>query len=306
VAEPTRNSEKDALLALGSAQGGAFGALGSPMLAPAGKADDESGKKPLILAVIGGFALLAISGVAIAFILKGNGPTPAEVAPIAPSAAPPAAAATATAANGAPSAQPTAAAATPSEPPSEGELAARAAAAAAAKENEASARPAEDGKPSGTHSGPAAGKRPSGTVEKAAEPAAVAAKPEPTPAKPADKPKSNGNSSIDDLLNDAIGGKGNAVGAKSSAPANLPEKPSRDDVLNAMKGVTDAVKACSGGQPGVAFANVTVVGKTGMVANVDVTGVTGDVAPCIGKAVRKARFPKFSAENFQVKFPFRL
>jgi hypothetical protein len=60
------------------------------------------------------------------------------------------------------------------------------------------------------------------------------------------------------------------------------------------------------GQAGVAFANITVVGKTGRVGNVDVTGVTGEPGSCIARAVRKAVFPKFSAENFQVKFPFRL
>jgi hypothetical protein len=119
-----------------------------------------------------------------------------------------------------------------------------------------------------------------------------------------------GNSSIDDLLNDAItsgSGKGGAAKPESEASsANLPEKPSREDVLAAMKGVTEAVKACGNGQSGVAFANVTVAGKTGRVTNADVTGMTGDVGSCIARAVRKASFPKFKANNFEVKFPFRL
>jgi hypothetical protein len=108
------------------------------------------------------------------------------------------------------------------------------------------------------------------------------------------------------LLNDAIGGKSNSLASKPAAAENLQDKPSRDDVLKAMKGVTDAVKACAAGQAGVAFANITVVGKTGRVGNVDVTGVTGEPGSCIARAVRKAVFPKFTAENFQVKFPFRL
>jgi hypothetical protein len=50
----------------------------------------------------------------------------------------------------------------------------------------------------------------------------------------------------------------------------------------------------------------TVIGKTGRVTNVEVTGMTGDVGSCIARSVRKASFPKFKSENFQVKFPFRL
>ena len=119
-------------------------------------------------------------------------------------------------------------------------------------------------------------------------------------------PEKRKSGSLDDLLNDAIGGKSNSLGAKSAPAADLPEKPSRDDVLKAMKGVTDAVKACGKGQTGVAFANVTVIGKTGRVSNAEITGITGEAGSCIASAVRKAVFPKFSSENFQVKFPFRL
>ncbi|HET6340210.1 MAG TPA: hypothetical protein VFG30_43670, partial [Polyangiales bacterium] len=85
-----------------------------------------------------------------------------------------------------------------------------------------------------------------------------------------------------------------------------PEKPSRDDVLNAMNGVKGAVSACANGQTGVAFANITVAGKTGRVSNVEVTGMTGEVGSCIARSVRKANFPKFKSDNFQIKFPFRL
>jgi predicted Zn finger-like uncharacterized protein len=300
--EHTKNSEKDALLALGSAQAGAFGALGSPMLAPPGKVEEESGKKPLVLAIVGGCALLAVAVVAVAFIMRGGSATPAEVAPIAP--AMPGAVATAP---GTPAPQPSAAAAPtpaapqPTEALSEGELAARAAAAAAAKSNEPAAAATSSAKPSAAparHGGPSAT-----SSEKAPEPAA-AATPAAKPAEAAPAPRKS--NSIDDLLNDAIGGKSNAIGAKPAAAANLPEKPSRDDVLQAMKAVTDKVKACGGGQTGVAFANMTVIGKTGRVGNVEVTGITGEPGSCIAKAVRGAVFPKFSAENFQVKFPFRL
>jgi predicted Zn finger-like uncharacterized protein len=295
--EPSRNSEKDALLALGSAQGGAFGGLGSPMLSPPGKGDDEGSKKPLVFAIVGGCALLAIAVVAVAFIMRGGSATPAEVAPVAPAAAP----AAPNAAAPPPSAAAPAAAA-PVQELSEGEKAAAAAAAKAAAEQPSAAAP-QDSKPGTPHSAAAAPRKGSVTEKAVTEPAVPAAAAKPAAA-PVEKPKGNG--SIDDLLNDAIGGKSNSLGSKPAAAESLPEKPSRDDVLKAMKGVTDAVKACAPGQAGVAFANVTVVGKTGRVGNVDVTGVTGEPGSCIARAVRKAVFPKFSAENFQVKFPFRL
>jgi predicted Zn finger-like uncharacterized protein len=294
VADQAREeSEKDALLSLGSAQGGAFGALGSPMLAP-GKSEDEGNKKGLMVAIIAGFALLAGAVVAIAFILKPNAPAPAAGV-VAPMVAPP------SAANGpGPNTELTAlnpnAPKQPVEPPSEGELAAQRAAQAAAQQPSATERV----RPSGSaprHS----------AAEKPAEPPA-AAKTEPIKpaAAPAEKPKSKGGSSLDDLLDSAIGSKGGGAAKAEAAAANLPEKPTREDVLDAMNGVKDPVKACAKGAGGVAFANVTVIGKTGRVANVEVTGITGDVGSCIARTVRGAKFPKFKAENFQVKFPFRL
>ena len=294
AAEPSKRSEKDALLSLGSAQAGAFGALGSPMLAPPGKAEDEGGKKHLMVAIIAGFALLAAAGIGIAFIMKPAVVPPAPVvtpiAPLPPTAAP----------------QPQAAAPAPSsaaEPPSEGEKRAAEAAAQAAM----AARKPEPSADDSKHNRGGPGTR---HVEKA-EPAAIAAKPEAEPTtKPEKSPrKASGSSSIDDLLNGALNGKAPAGASKSSEPAasaNLPDKPTREDVISAMKGVTDAVKACGKGQSGVAFANISVSGKTGRVGNVEVTGITGEAGSCIAKAVRKASFPKFKSETFQVKFPFRL
>ena len=76
--------------------------------------------------------------------------------------------------------------------------------------------------------------------------------------------------------------------------------------MSAMNGVKDAVKACGNGASGVAFANITVSGKTGRVSGADITGITGEAGSCIARAVRKASFPKFSQDTFQVKFPFKL
>jgi predicted Zn finger-like uncharacterized protein len=288
-------SEKDALLSLGSAQAGAFGALGSPMLAPPGRSDDEGGKKGLMFAVLGGIAMLAVAGVAIAMIMK----PAANTAPVAPMVQPPSAAMPAVPPPTAAPAQPSQPSNAAPEPPSEGEQRAAALAASnkAANEDDGRRGHGRESRRGNEHEKPAASEpeRPVAT-----------SKPEPE-AKPEKPAKRSGNSSIDDLLNDAIKGGGKPGASAASAPAaNLPEKPTRDDVLDAMKGVQDAVKACSKGQSGVAFANVTVIGKTGRVSNVEVTGMTGDVGSCIARSVRKASFPKFKSENFQVKFPFRL
>jgi predicted Zn finger-like uncharacterized protein len=290
------DNDKDALLSLGSAQAGAFGALGSPMLGP-GKSDDDGSKKGLAIAIVGGFALLAAAAIAIALILKPSAAPQATA--VTPVGLPPTAAAPGLAPVAPPPAAATPAAA---EPPSEGEQRALERARQASAPSTATGEPREDkhAHADKTKHGSTAAEKPS------SEPAA--SKPDPLIAKPAEKPKAKGgSSSIDDLLDGAIGSKGGgAPKHEAAAAANLPDKPTRDDVLSAMGGVKDAVKACAKGAGGVAIANVTVAGKSGRVSNVEVSGITGDVGSCIAKAVRKASFPKFKADDFQVKFPFRL
>jgi predicted Zn finger-like uncharacterized protein len=287
VNDQGRETEKDALLSLGSAQAGAFGALGSPMLAPPTR-DEDSSKKGLVFAIVGGFALLAVAGVGAAVILKPAPTAPTVVAPVAP---PPAAAV----------APPQAVPTQPAEPPSEGELNAQR---RQQQQQSAPAVPAPSAPIGEAHRAAVGPKR----VEKPAEQPAAK---EPVASKPEPAPKKGGSSSIDDLLDSAIGSKGGGAksggsAAAAASTANLPDKPSRDDVLNAMNGIKAPIAACANGQTGVAFANITVAGKTGKVSNVEVTGMTGEVGSCIARTVRKASFPKFKSENFQIKFPFRL
>jgi predicted Zn finger-like uncharacterized protein len=308
VNEQTKaSSEKDALLSLGSAQAGAFGSLGSPMLAPPGRIEDDGSKKSLMMAILGGFLILAGAGVAIAIIMKPSAPPPQAIAPVAPVPPPPSAAATpAPHPSAAPAAAAPAAENNPAEPPSEGERAAsereRAMQANAAKPSSEN----EEGRHG--HHGRGRESASEKSAEAAPTPKASAAESE---AKSEPPPKKHsGSGSIDDLLNDAIGGGKSGAKSGSSAAAaaasNLPEKPSRDDVLSAMNAIKGQVSACGKGQSGVAFANVTVIGRTGRVSNVEVTGMTGEVGSCIARTVRKAQFPKFKSDDFQVKFPFRM
>jgi predicted Zn finger-like uncharacterized protein len=140
------------------------------------------------------------------------------------------------------------------------------------------------------------------------------------PAKPA-APK--GPRSIDDLMNGAD--KNVAAAAKPAAPtaaatpaaatssasdlpSDLPESPSRDETLAAMRGVEAAVRACNTGPEattGTAEVALTVAGSTGRVTTANVTGITGNVGSCIARAVRNARFPRFSKPTFSIKYPYR-
>jgi predicted Zn finger-like uncharacterized protein len=166
-------------------------------------------------------------------------------------------------------------------------------------------------------------------------PPAEASKPEPPPAaksgssasdidsllaaKPPAKP-SGKSSSIDDLMNGAATDKAAAAPASKPAPApapaassapaaatGLPEQPSRDETLAAMRGVESAVRACASGQTitGKADVALTVTGSTGRVTTANVTGITGAVGSCIARAVRLAKFPKFSRPTFSISYPYK-
>jgi predicted Zn finger-like uncharacterized protein len=277
---------KDELLAIGNQ--GAFGALGSPMLAPAHD-DEGSGKKMLIWAVVAGVGLLSIAAVAVAYIMRPTETGPQQQIGLQQQL-PPAPA---------PSAAPAADPGAPEEAKTEGELAA----AAAAKEaSEAAEERGSDGKPrrkpsssSGTTS---SGSSSSGASTEASKPA---------PAEPKAPSKPSGPRSIDDLLDGALGGGAKPKSAAAEAPkANLPDLPSRDDVMNAMGSVKGAVSACAQGQTGVAFANVSVAGATGRVTSAAVTGIPGPAGSCVAKAVRGAQYPTFQQKVFKLKFPYKL
>jgi hypothetical protein len=283
VGEHESKDAKDELLSIGNQ--GAFGALGSPMLAPAHE-DDGGSKKMLIWAGVAGFGMLLAAGVAAMFILTrqpeqqapGIGVAPTGSVPPAPTA-------------------PVAAAAEPQEALSEGEKAALDAKKRAEAEN--------DTQNTSTNTGGSTRRKPKEPGDKTPE---AEAKPEPAVEKA--PPKPTGPRSIDDLLDGALGGPGSPSKPKPAAApvaSNLPDLPSRDDVVSAMGGVKNAVSACAQGQAGtVAFVNVSVAGATGRVTSAEVTGVTGPAGSCIAKAVRSANFPKFAQKVFKVKYPFKL
>ena len=271
---------RDELLSMG-AQGGAFGALGSPMIGSAA-ADDGGNKKTFVWAAVAMVGMLAAAGVGIAYIVIRPAEPPAPSVGLTPAPA-------AVAAPAVPAAAPTAAA------PTEGELAA----AANTRKDEAEG---SSGSSRGEHRRRDDKDRdkdkPSATG--ASDPLAAAVE---APSKPS---KPSGPRTIDDLLDNALSGKEKAK-AEAAAPASdLPKSPSREQVMSALNAVKGDVAACGKGTPGVATVAVSVAGATGRVTNAQVNGVTGPAGSCVAQAVRKAQFPKFQSGVFKVTFPFKL
>ena len=136
-------------------------------------------------------------------------------------------------------------------------------------------------------------------------------------AKPVPKPAKSGGNSIDELMSGAVDKGAPKSAAPAPAPAataaadsdgpDLPDSPSRDETLAAMRGVESAVRACATGQniTGTATVEITISGSTGRVSTANVTGITGPVGSCIARAVRMAKFPHFTKPSFGIKYPYR-
>jgi ribonuclease E len=86
----------------------------------------------------------------------------------------------------------------------------------------------------------------------------------------------------------------------------LPEQPSREQTLAALRKVEGPVKQCAKEQGGTAMILVKVAGKTGAVQSVSVDGVEGSVGLCIAREVYRAKFPRFSQPVFTVRYPLAL
>jgi len=100
------------------------------------------------------------------------------------------------------------------------------------------------------------------------------------------------------------------LGKKSAPeppPADLPEQPSKEALKAALKKVEPAVNKCGGGEKGMAMVALTVKGSSGKVSSAKVTSgpfKSGPASSCIVKAVKKARFPKFSKSSLSFSYPF--
>ncbi|MFT3923150.1 MAG: GYF domain-containing protein [Myxococcales bacterium] len=252
---------------------------------------DKGDNSKLLLGGMAGAILLL--GAAVGYLVL-RSPAPADPMAQAPVAAQPALGAALPAASAA------ATAPTPSAPVAEAAAAPTAEAPSKASADEESDREEKSG---GSHRSKRGSSGSSGESTASASKPEKASDPAPAPAEKAPAKQSSADSSIDDLLSGALGGKAKPKPAAPAASESLAPTPSRDEVMAAMKSVTPKVTACGDGSGGVAKAKVTVAGATGRVTSVE---VDGPAQSCVTKEVSKAKFPKFANSSFNFTYPFKL
>ena len=149
-----------------------------------------------------------------------------------------------------------------------------------------------------------------GSELEAAEQTAAPTEPAPESAKATEK-ASSAKKPLESLLDNAVVAVA-PTGAAAAEPAagvkparDLPEKPPREQVLDCLRRVQSKVSACAGGKKGTAMVAIKVSGS-GKVKSVKVSNVEEPAASCIADAVKQAKFPEFSDEEFSINFPFRL
>lgn len=88
---------------------------------------------------------------------------------------------------------------------------------------------------------------------------------------------------------------------------DLPQGPTRTEVVARLESVRSSVQACAAGRSGVADLDITIA-HTGVVMHVlvggDFAGTTE--GSCIARAVRQARFPQFKQERFRLLYPYAM
>jgi hypothetical protein len=136
-----------------------------------------------------------------------------------------------------------------------------------------------------------------------------AATPAPAPA------KSKNVSELDDLLGGAPAGSTKKAKSrkkkKAAAPENvdtkLPKSLTRAQVQSGLKRVAPKVKSCGKRSSGILMMRVAI-GKNGRVSMAQPTGALAGskTGKCAARAVRRARFPKFSGSRITVMYPYRL
>lgn len=93
-----------------------------------------------------------------------------------------------------------------------------------------------------------------------------------------------------------------------SASAELPETPSRVDVMATLRPLRKRLSYCAGGRHGRVTFDISVAGASGRVTNITSkeSGASIPGYDCMLHAVRGAQFPRFKKDKFSVQFPFAL
>ncbi|MBI2895425.1 MAG: hypothetical protein HYY06_17855 [Deltaproteobacteria bacterium] len=173
---------------------------------------------------------------------------------------------------------------------------------------------------SGSSKRPVAGRQeargPDAPEAPAPAPPAAAAGPQASGAEQAPAPAQNTKRStadLDELISGSLGGSGGpapgqpAEATRSNAPPEgaLPQ-PNRQQIQRGMGRVAGAVRACAGGQSGMAMMRVTFV-SDGSVSSATMAGgpfAGTPAAACMENAVRSARVPAFTNPNVTISYPF--
>ncbi|MCB9596529.1 MAG: proprotein convertase P-domain-containing protein [Sandaracinaceae bacterium] len=89
--------------------------------------------------------------------------------------------------------------------------------------------------------------------------------------------------------------------------SNLPELPTRSDIVRVLGALRPRVEACGTGQGGSARVIATVTGSTGRVTQVSANGLSDpNVQRCVVRTVRTATFPRFRRQSLDVDYTYAL
>ncbi|MEZ4255196.1 MAG: hypothetical protein R3A78_05690 [Polyangiales bacterium] len=138
--------------------------------------------------------------------------------------------------------------------------------------------------------------------------------------KPTGEPTA-GSSAIDDVLDNALGGKPaqggvrTVPGAQAVAPAapasdnsNLPNTPEQAEVSKTLSALMPALRQCAADQQGLATAMI-LVKNDGSVGSVSVGGFPFGGTPqgsCMEAVLKKASFKPFKQTTFSIRYPFAI
>jgi hypothetical protein len=149
-----------------------------------------------------------------------------------------------------------------------------------------------------------------------------------TGARPDSASRPGASSSLDGVLDQALGGRPDRTGTRtvpvggeasgssiraatptaSPAAGDLPETPSQSDVRRVLGQLMPQIRACAGEQVGIAVATI-IVRNDGTVASVAIGGSPFAGTPqgsCMEGALRSASFPRFRAPTFRVQYPISI
>jgi hypothetical protein len=143
-------------------------------------------------------------------------------------------------------------------------------------------------------------------------------------AEPAAAPAPQRSESIDNLLDQALGGRPNREGtstqpaarpaqqaaapAPAAVPANAPETPSQAEVARTLGRLMPQIRQCAGDQVGIAPTTI-LIRNDGSVATVSVGGSPFGGSPqgaCMEGVIRNARFNPFRQTTYRVSYPFSI